>query len=62
MVYPWGGREKLTGLDIDPQEFVGQDGFVFFKGPIEAPVEGRYELAVIGSWGDEVTVPVELFK
>jgi hypothetical protein len=62
VVYPWGGREKLTGLDIPPQQFDGQDGFVFFQGPIEAPVEGHYKLVVSGSWGGPVTVPVELFK
>jgi hypothetical protein len=62
VVYPWGGREKLTGLDVPPQQFDGQEGFVFFKGPVEAPTEGDYKLAVKDSWGDEITVPVTLFK
>ena len=61
LVYPWGGREPIPGLDIPPQQHVSESGFAFLDLGLDAPVEGRYELVVSGG-GGEVTVPVELFK
>jgi hypothetical protein len=61
LVYPGGGREKIWGINVPPQEFKGQDGFVFVKLGIDAPLDGEYKLIARGSWGDEIAVPVALF-
>jgi hypothetical protein len=62
VVYPWGGREAIPGLDVPPQHHVSEDGSAFMDYGFDAPAEGRYELVVRGSGGGEVTVPVEFFK
>lgn len=61
VVYPWGGREAIPGLDIPPQHHGSEDGLAFIDYGLDAPAEGRYELVVKGSGGGEVAVPVELF-
>jgi hypothetical protein len=64
IVYPWGGegREQIFGLTIEPQAFDGQEGFIYFTGKVDAPVEGDYQLVAQGSFGEPVTVPVTFSK
>jgi hypothetical protein len=62
LIYPWGGRRPIPGLDIQPQQHGPEDGAVFFDVGIDSGVEGRHEYVVTDLADGSVTVPVELFQ
>jgi hypothetical protein len=58
---PLGAQESLQGIDVPPQQFVGQEGVVWIGYQINEAAEGDYKLFVTGSAGGEVAVPFKLF-
>lgn len=59
---PSGAQERLQGIDVPPQQFVGQEGVVWIGYHIKEAIKGDYKLFVTGSAGGEVAVPFELFE
>jgi hypothetical protein len=60
--HPSGAHETLPLLDVPPQQFVGQEGVVWFGYRIKEAEKGNYKLSVTGSAGGQVVVPFEVIE